>query len=248
MTVTGVPRLGVKVNHDKTRANYRTISVEGTERDGADPEQNSNSLFAWCGLLIDTTTCEIYLDGDRFSGPLATDNVIVHRSGKEGVALAKKMKDFVKPRCRQQLLFSSFVNRKETIQVNFYQTFMLCTMKTVHYLKSGGSGHTARFHYVYSTACDTIHYSYSLISSTLRDSSSLYANNKELACALSLKEALWLGRHAFYTMMGKESELRQLRGLFRDRRDVAIDNRQELIAAATKALELWPRASSKKPT
>lgn len=246
MPITGVPRLGVKVNHDKTHMNYQTTSIEGTCEDTLDSEQNTTNMFPWCGLLIDTATCEIYLDGDRLSGPIATDNVTVHRSGKEGAGLAKKMRDFVKPRCRQQLLFSSFVNCQETIRINFYQTFMLCGMKTVHYMRSAGSSHTARFGFVYNVACDTIQYSYRLISSTLRSRSGLYGNTKELACDLSLKEAFWLGRHAFYTILDKERDLQQLRDLFRERRDAVIDNRKLLVAAVRKALELWPCTSSKK--
>lgn len=214
-SLSGVPRLGVKLNHHKTRANYTTSS----------PISNKDiDMFSWCGLLIDTKTCEIRLDGDRFSGSLATDNVVIHRSGKEGSALSKKMKDFVKPRCRQQLLFSSFVNGPDTIRINFYQTFMLCAIKTIHYLKNTGS---KCFDFVHRIACNTIHYSFRLISS-----------NNAPYC-LTLKEAMWLGRHAFYTIIGREDDFGQLQCLFREKRGEPIDSRKELLAASKKALNSW---------
>ncbi|KAL7504995.1 hypothetical protein ACHAXN_002540 [Cyclotella atomus] len=218
----GVPRLGVKVNHDKTRAS-----------------NNDTTMFAWCGLLIDTKTCEIRLDGARFIGPHATNNVTVHRTGNEGIALSKKMQHFVKPRCSQQLLFSSFVNGPETIRINFYQTFLLCATKTMHYLKTSGGVYPDRFDFVYEIACDTIQYSYSMITSGSRAKSNQGGNITDLPYCLSLKDATWLARHAFYTTMKREVGFRKLQHLFREKRDLKVDNRQQLADAAKKALGSW---------
>eukprot|EP00985_Skeletonema_marinoi_P023407 scaffold15607_cov89-Skeletonema_marinoi.AAC.1 len=123
----GVPSLGVKVNQDKTRLNY---SAPG----GAECNNLCRSFFPWCGLLIDTTTCEITLDYERFSGHKAIDTVSVHRLGNEGTNLRKAMKGFVRPRCNQQLLFSRRINSIDRVRLNFYQTLLLCAIKTIHYI------------------------------------------------------------------------------------------------------------------
>lgn len=229
----GVPRLGVKVNHDKTRVSYKTDTAKAPASD------EDTSMFSWCGLLIDTKSCEIRLDGDRFSSSLATDNVTVHRAGREGAALSKKMKDFVKPRCRQQLLFSSVVNSPETIRINFYQTFLLCATKTMHYLKSVGGWHVKRTDFIYHVVCDTIHYAHLLISSGC-DKSSRDENDDKKPYCMSLKEGLWLGRHAFYTVIGREDGFEKLRSSFHERKNVKVRNRAELKNATEKAQKSWP--------
>ncbi|KAL7479443.1 hypothetical protein ACHAW6_005173, partial [Cyclotella cf. meneghiniana] len=237
----GVTRLGVKVNPDKTRVNYN--SLQETEQintaNTGDPNKDTN-VFPWCGLLINTKTCEISLDHERFCGSLATDNVTVHRSGKEGSALLKKMQDFVKPRCHQQLLFSSFINSPNTVRVNFYQTFMICAIKTTHYLKTAGVNMSPKKgDFVYNAVCDTIHYAFLLISSRTRDTSGQAARN-EFASKLSLKDAFWLGKRAFYTVIGRESGFKHLRRLFREVRSETVGNRKDLVLASKRGLDSWP--------
>lgn len=232
----GIPSLGVKVNNDKTKVNYavpllnkRTGEVETLNR------CNNASLFPWCGLLINTTTCEICLDYDRFSGTQAFDNVAIHRSGNEGTNLRKKMKDFVKPRCHQQLLFNSSINSVDTVRVNFYQTFLLCAIKTVHYVRngSGDDGPVKHCQFIYDSACDTIQFAFVLLSSK----SMSYQNMFQL----KWKEVLWLGRHAFHSALKRAGkQFRELCNLFAESRDVILSNRLELIAASKRALELFP--------
>jgi telomerase reverse transcriptase len=129
----GIPSLGVKINSDKSRANY-PISVENTSTGKMEAVQVCRNFFPWCGLLIDTRTCEVTLDYNRFRGSRATDALAIHRTGNEGLNLKKKMKDFVRPRCSQTLLFSSCINGIEMVRLNFYQTFLLCAIKLIHYV------------------------------------------------------------------------------------------------------------------
>ena len=229
----GVPRLGVKVNHDKTRINYKLSPTTSYIHKTISNEE----MFPWCGLLVDTKTCEMRIDGCRFAASLATDNVILQGSGWS--ALSRKMKDFVKPRCRQQLLFSSFVNSPDTIRINFYQTFMLCAQKTLQYLKrSGGASHAKHFNFIYRIAYDTILYSHSLISQS-RGELGMDENDFNLPYCLTLKEAIWLGRHAFYTMLDGSS--RDLREVFYELRNMPVDKRNVLLNASKMALNTWPR-------
>jgi hypothetical protein len=50
---------------------------------------------------------------------------------------------------------------------------------------------------------------------------------------------MWLGRHAFYTIIGREDDFGQLQCLFREKRGEPIDSRKELLAASKKALNSW---------
>lgn len=230
----GIPQLGVKANHDKTRINYKVSPTT----DNIHTTLSSEKMFPWCGLLVDTKTCEIRIDGSRFAGSLAADNVIVHRQSGWS-ALSKKMKYFVEPRCRQQLLFSSFVNSPDTIRINFYHTIMLCALKTLHYMeRSGGSSHAKHFKFVYRIAFDTIQYSHSLISQ-LRGELGMDENSCPLPYCLTLAEAIWLGRHAFYTVI-RESRFKDLREFFSEHRNMPVDNRNVLINASKMALDTWP--------
>lgn len=195
----GIPSLGVKINSDKSRANY-PISVENTSTGKMEAVQVCRNFFPWCGLLIDTRTCEVTLDYNRFRGSRATDALAIHRTGNEGLNLKKKMKDFVRPRCSQTLLFSSCINGIEMVRLNFYQTFLLCAIKLIHYVHESES-RTALLthqHFIYRSAVDTIRYAYLLISSKIKHGNERAANEDGMTFQLARRDALWLGRHAFF--------------------------------------------------
>jgi len=198
----GIPSLGVKINSDKSRANY-PISMENTSTGKMEAVQVCRNFFPWCGLLIDTRTCEVTLDYNRFRGSHATDALVIHRTGNEGLNLKKKMKDFVRPRCSQTLLFSSCINGIEMVRLNFYQTFLLCAIKLIHYVHESES-RTALLthqHFIYRSAVDTIRYAYSLISSKIKHGNERAAKSPDEDCMtfqLARRDALWLGRHAFF--------------------------------------------------
>ncbi len=186
----GIPDLGVKFNKDKTRVNYdcEILKLPACNK--------SRDIFPWCGLLINTRTCEITLDFDRFAGTLATDKVVITRHGNEGQNLKKKMKDFVRPRCSQRLLFSSRVNGPETIHMNFYISILLCAIKTVFYVEECSGVHlTKHFKFIHAAACDTIKFAHYLVTSS---------NQSDERFDLNQKDALWLGKHAFLTAIEKK--------------------------------------------
>ena len=235
----GIPKLGVKINSDKSRVNY-PISLQDTNEQVT---RIGNDFFPWCGLLINTKTCEISLDYSRFSGLQATDTVVIHRGANEGMNLKKKMKDFVRPRCNQKLLFSSQINGMDMIRLNFYQTFVLCAIKLLHYLNGIGVSLTGHEHFVYNSACDTIHYAFLLISSKLKHGSvqtvsSTNTNIDSFEFQLEWKDALWLGRHAFSSVFGRlgKGKYVKLCQLFLDER---VSNRKDLLVVSRKALSMW---------
>ena len=244
----GIPRLGVKINSDKSRVNY-PLSLENTVTGEMEAVNVCQKFFPWCGLLINTTTCEISLDHERFIGSQAIDTVIVHRGGNEGVHLKKKMKDFVRPRCSQKLLFSSCINGIDTIRMNFYQTFMICAIKLVHYLSGSGiSSLRGHQQFIYSSACDTIHFAFLLISSKLKHGNvrtvSSYTNDDMGSFQLAWKDALWLGRHAFYSVFQRSGkQYAQLGKLFSESQRVTNPN--NLLAVTRQALKIWSLHSRK---
>jgi len=239
----GIPKLGVKINSDKSRVNYPISLQDKVTNNNEQVTRVSNDFFPWCGLLINTKTCEISLDYSRFSGLQATDTVVIHRGGNEGVNLKKKMKDFVRPRCNQKLLFSSCINGVDMIRLNFYQTFVLCAIKLVHYLNGSGVSITGHEQFIYNSACDTIHYAFLLISSKLKHgglqiASSTDTNVDSSKFQLEWNDALWLGRHAFFSVFGRlgKGQYVKLCKLFVDER---VSNRKDLLVVSRKALKLW---------
>jgi len=239
----GIPKLGVKINSDKSRVNYPISLGDTITNSNEQVTRVSNDFFPWCGLLINTKTCEISLDYSRFSGLQASDTVVIHRGGNEGTNLKKKMKDFVRPRCNQKLLFSSQINGIDMIRLNFYQTFVLCAIKLVHYLNGSGVSSSGHEQFIYNSACDTIHYAFLLISSKLKHGdvqivSSTDTNMDSSMFQLEWKDALWLGRQAFssvFTRLGKQ-KYAKLCKLFVDER---VSNRKDLLVVSRKALEMW---------
>jgi len=150
--------------------------------------------------LIDTKTCEITLDHSRFCNSQATDTVAIHRLGNEGANLKKKMKDFVRPRCTQRLLFSSRINDLGTVRVNFYQAFLLCAIKTRHYINGLGLSSLKHEEFIYRSACDTIKFAFLLITSKIKRGNDGLLSSLSDKFQLKWEDALWLGRHAFFSV------------------------------------------------
>jgi hypothetical protein len=219
----GIPSIGVKINRDKTRVNYRVP--------GADEYNQHKDFFPWCGLLINTTSCEITLDNERFSGQKATDTVSVYRLGSEGNHLRKAMKGFVRPRCKQQLLFSSRINSIDNVRLNFYQTSLLCAIKTMHYIECSGVVLSSRkqHKFIYDSISDTIAYAFLLISSNLKHD-----------FQLDQKEALWLGERAFcQVLQSRRKRHGGLAELFLVSRHCTLSNRLDLVNVMRRAEKLF---------
>ena len=221
----GIPSIGVKVNRDKTRVNYGRVPGE------IDEYNQHKDFFPWCGLLINTTSCEITLDNERFSGQKATDTVSVYRLGSEGNNLRKAMKGFVRPRCKQQLLFSSRINSIDNVRLNFYQTSLLCAIKTMHYIECSGVVLSSRTQhkFIYDSISDTIAYAFLLISSNLKHD-----------FQLDRKEALWLGERAFcQVLQSRRKRHGGLAELFLVSRHCPLSNRVDLVNVMRRAEKVF---------
>ena len=216
----GIPSLGVKVNKDKTRVNYSAPFELACHN-------RCRSFFPWCGLLINTATCEITLDYERFHGQKAIDTISVHRLGSEGMNIRKAMKGFVRPRCNQQLLFSSRINNIDSVRLNFYQTVLLCAIKTTHYIESIDIAFSSKKQstFFYDSVCDTIQYTFLLISLKLKND-----------FVLCWEDALWLGKHAFSSVLKTKAQRHEcLADLFAETRDAQYLKRAILVSITKRA-------------
>ena len=245
-------KLGAKINRDKSRVNWKHCSLNFSGTGGVKTIQTCEDfLFPWCGLLIDTRTCEIRLDHLRFAGRQVTDTVLVHRSGNEGWHLKKQMKGFIRPRCCQRLLFSSCINRLRTVRLNFYQTFILCAIKTAHcLLRSGGKNPWIHERFLYAAACDTINFGFLLISSKIKHGkmpTALSPSRNSKPFRLAWKDALWLGKHAFLSVFRRVKVLcvpqqqyhhSKLCRMFSE--PLRAANRKDLLAVSRQALKSFP--------
>ena len=238
----GIPRIGVTINSDKSRVNY-PLSLNNTDTGEMKPVHICRDSFPWCGLLINTRTCEMSLDHERFTGQQATNTVVVHRVGSEGLYLKKKMKDFVRPRCCQKLLFSSCVNGIDRIRSNFYETIVLCATKTAHYMTGSDASHSLKhWHYIYDSACDTVRFAFLLISSKLKQWKRVKHKSYQIdhAFQLAWNDALWLGKHAFLSVFQRKGpQYSKLCSLFG--KDSRVLNRKDLLSASRQGMRMFCR-------
>lgn len=241
----GLPGFGARINGEKSRANYQ-VSIKNTSTGKMEAVSVCRDYFPWCGLLIDTRTCEIRLDYKRFGGSHAIDTVVIHRAGNEGMYLKRKMKDFVRPRCCQKLLFSSCINGIEVIQSNFYQMFLLCAIKLLHYVNGCGDETASLTHtsFIYNSAVDTISYAYLLISSKIRHGNGRATANSSsedvMTFQLSWIDALWLGKQAFFRVFQQSAGLTaQLSHFFYDS-SARTSNVKQLLKVIRRTHRMFP--------
>ena len=138
----GKPELGVRINREKTLVSTAIeLELNGDNEEAStlllNPQRiyHKRNVFAWCGMLFNTSTGEVFMDYERFSGGKIRDNLTVDRCGTEGRMLRFRMEGFVRPRCLP-ILFDSTINRKKTIVMNYYQIMLFSACKTAEHLRS----------------------------------------------------------------------------------------------------------------
>jgi len=206
----GIPHLGVQTNKTKTQTNYNRQSDERQDEAQYVKCDNQMAFFPWCGMLFDIKTCEVRVDYSRFSGKLVADSLTVDRVGKEGLCLNARMKSFVRPRCLP-IFHDARLNGHETIKLNFYQAILFCAVKCICYMCGGMEGGVKRNSaFVYESIEDVILYSSNLINSRLRnvceEKERHQHGESNIPLWLGMKEAMWLGRHAFCAVLKRKEE------------------------------------------
>lgn len=183
-------------------------------------------FFPWCGFLFDTSSCEVRVDYSRSSGTQAIDSLTVDRTGNEGINLQVRMKAWIRPRCRS-LLYESTINGADVLMINFYQSMLLCAVKTYHYVTNGmHGGIRSNVKFISRSIEEVILYAYKLIVPALRSGKEWISQKKKGkqkknstqqkhydfdSCSLFNEEvALQLGHHAFIHVLQSKREGKEL--------------------------------------
>ncbi|KAJ2620600.1 Telomerase reverse transcriptase [Coemansia spiralis] len=119
----GIPEYGCEVNKAKTLANF-DICVGGHPVD-----KTSSSRFPWCGILIDDSTLNVFVDyGRQARGPGIESTLNFGTAKSPGLLLRHRMLASVRVRMHRLYMDSKF-NSKETVLLNLYQNFLVCAKK-----------------------------------------------------------------------------------------------------------------------
>ncbi len=114
---------GTQLNANKTQVNFVCGTMPRVQCDTAFP--SANPCLAWCGVLIDTVTLEVFGDYSRYRGNYVNDSLTMSGSA---ASLGQKIKRFAQPKC-VPLLLDVRINRPAIVQLNVYQIFLLCAIK-----------------------------------------------------------------------------------------------------------------------
>lgn len=202
---------GVKINPKKTSTNYisENKNLKGATQNEIDNivDLSNETYFRWCGLLINTKSCEVQIDYNRFKGAKATNSISIDWANT-GSSFTKKMKSFVWPRC-QPILFDSRINSAKTIRANFYKMIAFSAVKSVHYIIHGlGGGVSQNINFVKECILDNILYAYSIISYRLRNIQMEDSNQAidVFRSWLKREDAEFLGAHAFRSIFARSDQ------------------------------------------
>lgn len=220
----GIPDLGVMINQAKTRVSFDYVTTDTSNTDATPIEKtlemssSGDTFFSWCGMLLNTKSCEVRVDYVRFARTLAVDGLTVDRLGGEGTKLLLKMKSFVRPRC-QPMLFDLRLHAAEHALFNFYQMMLLAAIKTVGYIRTGlDDGVKSNQQFIVHCINDVISYAQAVIGSRLRSAPARdeYAFQNDITSHQLSKEAThWLGRHAFRAVLKTVDETQGYEGVIR---------------------------------
>jgi len=112
-------------------------------------------------------------------------------------------------------------------------------MKTIHYLNGGGVAPLNHQQFIYNCARDTIQFAFLLISSkTKHRTVQTLPHVNDLSFQLPWKDALWLGRNAFFLAFWREgTHYAELCHLFSEPR---TESRKDLQAVTRRAQNVFP--------
>lgn len=126
----GIPRYGVQVKPEKSRANFE-VTFDG----GSLPSLPAICDFPYCGNAINTVTLDITKDVDRSRKAKIQDSVTVEYSKLPGQTFYRKCLNALKLHMRAMLLSTKY-NALDTVLINLYHAFSEVAQKAFHYIRS----------------------------------------------------------------------------------------------------------------
>ena len=139
----GIASYGCVVKASKTAASFDLTDVFAEMNLAASANANApeptepvapppaSARIAWCGLLIDARTCEVYADNERYWGTgRLRDSISISFQPTLRIALKRNVRAFVRPKCYAVLLDAS-VNSLSAIALNVFQLALVAAAKYV---------------------------------------------------------------------------------------------------------------------
>ncbi|KAI5122895.1 hypothetical protein M0805_007573 [Coniferiporia weirii] len=223
----GHPDYGCFIAKDKTLTNFDhnvgTISQLGLST-VLHPDQK---LFPWCGYLINTEDLSIMADYSRFHDTYLSDSLTVERGKRPNAAFVQKMLQTAK--AKSHAIFTDTLHNSErAARTNVHQAFVLAAMKMHAYVRAAGRGLVGRGTnglafvpnpaekrkgkrkvgvkketsasgaFLLSTIRQSIRYTYSSIRTKV---AGRVAQQAGARCSLSRNEIIWLGTHAYHSVL-----------------------------------------------
>lgn len=187
------------------------------------PELRFGDLIPWCGLLFCTKTFAVLANYDRYAAPHdMRDSLTVNLSNNPGLALAKGLRAFVRPKCHAALLDSS-VQALPVVALNVYQLSLLAAAKLHGTARKLHQPIATNPEFFINVVLDALRYLNALVrlrtggctsaeeaarrANSTRPSHQADANLWKLGCycALTADQVMWLGLHAFCTVLQRKA-------------------------------------------
>ncbi|THH05865.1 hypothetical protein EW145_g4492 [Phellinidium pouzarii] len=222
----GHPEYGCFISRDKTLTNFYHGTGNLSQLNLSPVLYPGQKLFPWCGYLIDTEDLSIMNDYSRFHNTYLTDSLTIERGRRPNSAFVQKMLQIAK--AKTHAIFTDTAhNSAYAVRTNVHQAFVLAAMKMHAYIRaSGRSQATGGLAFVLNPGLEdkvkakpyldsrkktrsdgafvlnairqSIRYTYSSIRNKVSGKIVQQAGGH---CSLSKAEVLWLGAHAFHSVL-----------------------------------------------
>ena len=223
----GIPDYGIEVSADKSLANFNT-TVNGKMI----PLLTSNSLFPYCGILIDTKSLEMTKDRSKFNNATVSDSLTVELSKTPGRNLHRKTLNSFKIQTHAMYLDTSF-NKLSTVLLNLYENFVESARKTYHYIRTLPPAKRPTVSLLKKTFDDLVDLAFVLMKSKKKN-----LRLEGYQCSVTKAQLRWLAATAFAAVLQKkQSGFRELLDWLHTVRNTCRPKSEGELACLEKAVE-----------
>ena len=200
----GQPEYGVTVNPSKSLVNFEA-NINGITV----PRLIDNTLFPYCGYLIDTHTLEIHKDQDRLleggdsAAMTLSDALTVESTRIPGRSFNQKMLKTFQLQLQSIYLDTSH-NSTLVALSNLYGSFVTCAMKMYRYMKSLRGRAHPRPPVITRTIRDLINMTYGLIRTKQQQAVVGNKGGPRFECSVQQPQVQYLAATAFRFILGRK--------------------------------------------
>jgi telomerase reverse transcriptase len=200
---------GCRVNMQKTLVNFAS-QVHGFALPTIGIETDSSQWLPWCGLLVNMKTLEVRGDYSRYASFCIRDTMTVQADVRPGLHLRRKLDRFMMLKCHA-LLFDSQINSWHTIHTNVYHICLMSAIRFACYVRALTATANMRPEFLARVVDGSIRSMYTSVSAQQRARLAHAGANSEAQAATAVvnsvvrrKEVVWLGYHAFWSVLRKK--------------------------------------------